>query len=187
MNFSNIVIKHFDFLVTGFGYSRKIDSETIIQYHLKKQSVIVAYDSERSYEVAIFLYDKVDVSESISFHCLCLAYGTPEQIKNLSSFFSTKLSAIENYLEKVSIFMQAKMQNILAGDRSELKRVQEISQAKSQAYTQTRIESVLRENANTAWAKRDYVRFLEIMSRADFTLTELDKRKIEFAQKGIDL
>ena len=66
MNFSAIVTKHFDFLITLFGYSQEIISGTEVQYQLKEQSIVFAYDSKRSYEVIIFIGEKTDASNAIT-------------------------------------------------------------------------------------------------------------------------
>jgi len=154
MTFSDIVEKHFTFLVTQLGYSKILISDMWIKYRLEQQSVIVAYDSTRSYEVSVSLGDETDVCHSIPFHVLCLAYGSTEQVKQLSSFFSQQLPAIDGYLQRVSMFMQEKMQAILTGNQNEMKKVHNISLTESLVYTQARKETVLRKNAEDAWAKK---------------------------------
>ena len=182
MNFSEIIEKHFDFLVSQFGYSKIPIDDTWIKYKLKQQSIVIIYDSKRSHEVSIFLEDETNIYNTIPFHVLCLAYGEPEQVKQLSCFFSQQLPVIECYLEKASIFIYEKMKPLLEGNQDELQRAHDISLTESQVYTQTRTDKVMREYAGEAWLNKDYARFLEIMNQAGFTLTDLDKRKIEFAK-----
>ena len=183
MIFSDIVVKYFDFLVNQFGYSKKLISDTWIEYQSKQISVVFVYDSRRSYEVSISLGDEANVQNSVPFHFLCLAYGETEQVKQLSYFSSQQMSLIDNYLKNVSTFMQERMSSILMGNPDELNKVKTILLKESKMYTQSRRERISRENADKVWQQKDYARFLEITDQMSFILSELDKRKIEFAKK----
>jgi len=183
MRFSDSVTKYFDFLVTQFGYSRKLISDTWIEYQSKQFSVISVYVSRRSYEVSISLGDEANVQDFVPFHFLCLTYGETEQVKQLSYFSSQQMSSIDNYLKNVSTFMQEKMSDILMENPSKLSKAKTILLEESKMYTKSRRERILRENADKAWQQKDYVQFLEITGQLNFIWTELDKRKIEFAKK----
>jgi len=185
MNFLNIVEKHFNFLVTQFGYSQELISDTWIKYLFQQQYFTVAYDSKRSYEVIISFNDETNVNNYIPFNVLCLAYGDPEKIKQLSYFFSQQLSVIDDYLKKVSLFFQEKMRPLLIGNQNEIKRIQNIWLNELHAYAKAKNENLLRINANDAWINKQYFQFIKIMENNNFVLSELDKKKIIFAQKKI--
>jgi len=179
VNFYDLVLKHFNFLLEEYNFSVIEISDYKAEFSSKGVSVAV-YHEKLSYEVylTISLYGKTYyLNEVLDWK------GVKEQQKVYQALNTQTVNSV--LLEICSLFKQY-CADIITLSKQDVEVVADILDTQRKNKQRISEHRALTSSANIAWKEKNYKRFVEIYEGYYSQLNDIQRKQLVYAKKKIE-
>ena len=182
--FKEAVKTNFVFL-RSIGFQQVSEDVTLVRYESKVAFVSV-YHGRGSYEIGVEI-GRLDRSEKYGLDYIVSWAGkgvwAAEGFGRSTMFQASTREGVESIVSKVARLVEKYGQMFLAGDAVFYDELQKSNERASIRSQRDQILGLIRKEAEAAWLTKDYVRVVELFQPVRDELTEIDLKKLEYAEK----
>lgn len=187
-NFSRLVENKFSFLISEYGFRCVFAISDFVRFESEDVFVSIFYDSNRSYEIGVeigqlnVLFN--DKERPFNLVEILRLEGVVGEKDNMSLQAIDSINII-NVISRLSVLLSTYAVEFLKNSQFDFRRLSNFREMEcNQHELQSEWFSIRRE-AQVAWRKKDYLKFIELYSSFKGSLSEVEKGKLAFAQKKV--
>lgn len=185
-DFPRIVKDKLAFLVENFGFDFEPSERGSVKFKSKQVYLRVTYEYHRSHEIGVSMgFKSASMDCVVSFDTI-RAYYRGDVDTSFPSYMADSAEEMESCLQQVALFLEEDVEKLLRGEKAEWKALGEFELERSEQYTKKMVMAQPRKRANKAWKEEDYERFVRIMEPHLDDLSELEKKRFDYAERQIE-
>ncbi|HFD11997.1 MAG TPA: hypothetical protein ENJ32_05980 [Crenotrichaceae bacterium] len=187
-NFPELIQDEFSYLVENYGFH--CVSATVFDVRFESDTVFVdvRYDANRSYEIGIEVGQKnvlFDGKERpFNLGEILRLRGVAEK-EGYKAFQAADSVSLINCISRLSSWLEIYAVDFLQNDRFSFKRLSDFREKECDQYELETKLSHIRREVQIAWSNKDYLKVLELYQPVESFLSEVEKKKLAFAQRQI--
>jgi hypothetical protein len=183
LGFAGLAEGAFNFL-SDFGFRLVSAEATIVRYSSERVFVNV-YHGRSSYELGIEV--GLVGSETERGYPLeaFVRLSDPERASRLRNFMATTTDEVRVGLQRLAEQVKQDVEPALRGSEEVFAELHRQRQEWSKSYASEVLASQVRPKAEAAFRERDYVRFVELLSKIEDALTPAEAQKLSYARRQI--
>lgn len=187
--FTDLVKDEFAYLETEYNFICSVEDQYSVRYENENVILIFTYDSRLSYELYLYFDNKTSRENTAkqSYFTLgdLLELKGDMEFKELRTIQISDPDILKKFIKKISSAVQLYGQEVLTGKSDIFNELNKAVNIKIQKYNdKLELESVLSE-ASKVWAKKDYLKYYEILNPFKDKLPEAYRKKLIFASKRL--
>lgn len=182
--------RDFDPIARRFGMRCASSSEWHVRYESDVAFLNISFDGIRSFEVGVDIGQREPVTRESSFSLGELVrLRDPTANTNVDGLQVKDQMGLEHALKLLADLASRYGQEAFLGDVELFKELAELRDRECQIYARNRDLRIAREDAQDAWAHRDYAKLIQIYGAIEVHLSPAERKKYEYSKKhaaGID-
>ena len=184
LGFKEAVLANFVFLRSN-AFKAVTEDVTLVRYESKAVFVNV-YHGRGSYEIGVEI-GRIDRSQKYGLDYIVSWAGKDawdaEGFGRSTMFQVSTKEGVENIVAKLARIVQKYGQPFLGGDTAFYDQLERANECASMKFQRDQVVGQIRKEAEAAWLAKDYVRVTELFQPVRDELTEIDRKKLEYAEK----
>ena len=173
----------FHFLVQELGFRLvKCEPPTFVRYE-SNELFLNVYHGRLSYEIDVEIGRILDPYQRRYWIADVLGAILSWEDKSRTYFQASNQKALRGCIQVIADLVATHDLPMLAGDLGVLDRVAAYASEKNAAYTRQLVEQPVRDAAHKAWRAKDYVRVRELYGSIRDSLTPVERKRLEYAEK----
>lgn len=184
--FAKLAQDEFSFLVSKYNFRCAAATNYVVRYESDEVFVAVRYDATRSYEldVEIGQLNVLYGGEERPFNLgeVLRLEGVAEK-ENYTFFQASDSVALTNCVARLSSLLSAHAAELLQNNKFSFKRLSDLREKECDQYELETNLAHIRREAQIAWKNRDYPKVASLYKPVENAISELERKKLVFAQK----
>lgn len=183
LGFKNSVLSSFKFL-TEFGL-RTVEKKMTFVGYKSRHVFLNVYHGRASYELGIQIGRLTDPKKTLSLATIVDWAGARKAEgfgKHVMFQVSTR-EGVQEFVPKLAALVKKYAVSLLRNDDSAWREALELQGRRWNEYVKEVNLAALREKAETAWHAKDYVRVAELYEPVRQDLTEIEAKKLAYAER----
>lgn len=188
LNFKDHVLKSFHFLESGYSFHCVDANELCVRYESDKVFVVVRFDNGRSFELDVEIGQRdilYNGKERLFNMGEVLRLKGVEKKEGYSFLQASGQSSLENAIDTLSGYLEKYGNDLLKGNRLTFKSLIDLRLREGEEYAIARDLRFIRHEAEKAWKKRDYRKFVSLYDPIKPYMTGSEKKKLEYAERKL--
>jgi len=186
LGFKETVLANFKFLRSS-GFKPVTEDVTLVRYESKVAFVNV-HHGRGSFEVGVEI-SRLDCPQKYGLDYIVSWAGKDaweaEGFGRSTMFQVSNKEGVQNIVPKVARIVQKYGQPFLEGDTAFYVELAKANEHASLKFQREQIIGQIRKEAEAAWTAKDFARVAELFQPVRDELTEIDRKKLEYAEKRL--
>lgn len=176
------VEKHFDFLISEYGYRCVEESPNRVRFESSSMFVELVFDGNRSFELGLLVGKLVSEEVPFAIDEILRLRGAPEAA-SFSLVQVTTRDSLARWVAKLSKALRCYGSEFIDGDEFHLAALARQRQKEVHDYALARDLKSARAEAELAWNKSDYASVVRALKPLLSSLTESELKKLQLAER----
>lgn len=182
LRFNQVVEREFRFLIDDYKYRLVKSESTFVRYESKSYFMNI-YHGRISYEIGVEIGDHlVGWWDYISPSGILNYVMGPDH--GITTYFQASTrEAVENCVVKLAGTIRKYCMDVASGDQKAIDAIIEAQGKRNEEYTRQVVQEPVRREAEQAWRDKDYSKVVSLYGSIKEDLSEIEMKKLEYAQK----
>ena len=183
LGFAEAVREHIAPVLTAQGFACSEEGPYVVRFASATVILAVSHDPI-SFEIEVTFARKADTSQQCNLRDMLELASAPGR-KERAFFQASQPERVLECVRTIAGLLREYGETVLAGEPAAFERMAEISRLRNEAYTKEVVQKPIRNAAEEAWRKHDYVTVRDLYASIEPDLTPVEKKRLGYAESHL--
>jgi len=180
-NFRKLAKSYFSFLVKNYGYRIIFDKDLEVRFEKNNVLLSIFYDSY-THEIGLTIVNQLKPNDKYPLSTLLKFIDHNEQL----IFQASNDEVADRCLKGISLLVKSNLSGLLLGDQDSFIQLEKFYLRDNNTTTRKYTIDPIKENALSAWQKKDYVTVVRLYDSIYSDLSSVEKKRLAYSKKRND-